>query len=158
MLSQSDAPLEALYASQYEVALNEARKGAHEGGVPIGSALFRGETLLGSGRNRRVQQDDPILHAEVDCLQHAGRRTDYAETILYTTLAPCDMCTGAILLFGIPEVVVGEADTFSGHVDYLTQRGVVVRVINDPQAKELLASFIQTNPAVWNEDIGETSH
>lgn len=143
--------------SQYEVALREARDGAEQGGVPIGSALFRGNELLGVGRNRRVQKGNPILHAEIDCLQQAGRQTDYTDTVLYTTLAPCDMCTGAILLFGIPEVVIGEADSFQGNVDYLTQRGVVVINIEDPRAKELMGGFIKTHPALWNEDIGEIS-
>lgn len=138
-------------------ALNEARTGLAEGGIPIGAALARGGTVLGSGRNRRVQQGSAIRHGETDCLENVGRlrASVYAETTMATTLSPCDMCTGAILLYGIPRVVVGENRTFLGGEALLRSRGVEVVVLDDQECVDLMAGFIARNPALWNEDIGE---
>lgn len=136
-------------------ALAEARLGSAEGGVPIGSALWLGETLLGKGHNQRVQLGDPILHGEMHCLQNVGRLAGdvYRRTTLVTTLSPCDMCAGAILLFGIPRVIVGENRTFRGAEDLLRSRGVEVRVMDDPACAALMAEFINREPDVWDEDI-----
>jgi cytosine deaminase len=138
-------------------ALTEAQKGFVEGGIPIGSALFLEGTLLGSGRNQRVQQDDPILHAEMRCLQQAGRQSAdvYRRSTLVTTLSPCDMCTGAILLYGIPRVVIGENQTFMGNEELLRSRGVKVVLLDDPASRALMQAFIAREPELWNEDIGE---
>lgn len=133
----------------------EALLGLSEGGVPIGSALWDGETLVAKGRNRRVQQADPILHGEMDCFRAAGRLPAevYRRLTLVTTLSPCDMCTGAILLFGIPRVIIGENRTFLGGEDLLRLRGVELVVVDDPECATLLAEFIEASPAIWNEDI-----
>lgn len=138
-------------------ALTEAQAGFAEGGIPIGSALYFEGTLLGVGRNQRVQRDDPTLHAEMHCLQQAGRQTAdvYRRTTLVTTLSPCDMCTGAILLYGIPRVVIGENQTFMGNEELLISRGVKVIVLGDPASRALMREFIAREPALWNEDIGE---
>lgn len=138
----------------FDAALSAARTGAAEGGVPIGSALVRGTELLASGYNRRVQQGDPMAHAEIDCFRAAGRRTDYGRLTLYSTLAPCALCSGAIVQFGIRRVVVGEAESFPGELQWLQSRGVEVIVLNDPHARQLMQEFIRTQPALWNEDIG----
>jgi cytosine deaminase len=136
-------------------AWGEARAGFAEGGVPIGAALWDGEMLLGSGRNQRVQQGNPILHGEMHCLQNVGRLPGevYRRTTLVTTLSPCDMCTGAILLFGIPRVVIGENRTFLGGEHLLRSRGVEVLVMDEPECASLMARFIAAKPDVWNEDI-----
>ena len=136
-------------------ALVEARAGLAEGGVPIGSALWDGETLLGHGRNQRVQLGNPILHGEMHCLQNAGRLPGevYRRTTLVTTLSPCDMCTGAILLFGIPRLVIGENRTFVGGEALLRSRGVEVVVMDDAECAALMAEFIRLQPEIWNEDI-----
>jgi cytosine deaminase len=136
-------------------ALTQARRGFAEGGVPVGSALWDGETLLGSGRNRRVQLSDPILHGEMDCFRSAGRLPAevYRRSTIVTTLSPCDMCTGAILLFGIPRVIVAENRNFLGGEAFLRERGVEVIVMDDVECASLMADFIRKRPDVWNEDI-----
>lgn len=138
-------------------AIDEARQGMAEGGIPIGSVLIIDGEIVGRGHNKRVQQGSAVLHAEMDCLEQAGRLTaaDYRRATLYSTLSPCDMCSGAVLLYGIPRVVVGENSTFQGPEDYVRSRGVDVVVVNDAECRELMAQFIAANPALWNEDIGE---
>lgn len=140
-----------------KAALEEARTGASEGGIPIGSVLVIDNKIVGRGHNRRVQRGSAILHAEMDCLETAGRLTaaDYSRATLYSTLSPCDMCSGAVLLYGIPKVVVGENRTFSGPEDYLRSRGVEVEVIDDNECRQLMEEFINTSPELWNEDIGK---
>jgi creatinine deaminase len=139
-----------------QVALDEARQGLREGGIPIGSVLVSGGRILGRGHNRRVQAGSTVLHAEMDALERAGRMSaaDYRTCILYTTLSPCAMCSGAVLLYGIPRVVVGENRTFRGEEDLLRSRGVAIEVLNDPDCERLLADFIREHPALWDEDIG----
>ena len=139
------------------LAIAEARAGAAEGGIPIGAALAEGDRVLGVGHNRRVQMGSAIRHGETDCLENVGRlpASVYAGSTMATTLSPCDMCTGAILLYGIPRVVVGENATFYGGEDYLRSRGVEVVVVDDEECKELMRQFIAANPELWNEDIGE---
>jgi creatinine deaminase len=134
----------------------EARDGLAEGGVPVGSALWIDDELRASGRNQRVQQGNPILHGETHCLQQAGRlpAADYRRATLVTTLSPCDMCTGAILLFGIPRVIIGENRTFMGGEDLLRARGVEVIVVDDAECAALMGTFVADYPEVWNEDIG----
>lgn len=137
-------------------AIAEARAGFDEGGIPIGSALvYRGE-IIGRGHNRRMQRGSPTLHGEMDALENAGRlpAAVYRECTIYTTLSPCSMCSGAILLYGIPRVVVGENRTFLGEEELLRSRGVQVEVLDDPECVELMARFIRERPEVWNEDIG----
>lgn len=137
-------------------AIEEARQGLRERGVPIGSVLVRGDVVLGRGHNRRVQQGSVVLHAEMDALERAGRQPGavYRECTLYTTLSPCAMCSGAILLYGIPRVVIGENWTFLGEEELLRGRGVDVQVLHDAECEELMARFIAENPGLWNEDIG----
>jgi cytosine deaminase len=138
-------------------AVEEARLGLAEGGIPIGSALVIDGEVVGRGHNRRVQGGSAILHGEMDALERAGRlpASAYRRSVIYTTLSPCDMCSGAILLFGIPRVVVGEHRTFMGAEDHLRSRGVVVEVLDDAECVRMMTGFIEANPAVWNEDIGE---
>ena len=137
-------------------ALAEAQEGLREGGIPIGSAIVHQARLLGRGHNRRVQRGSVVLHGEMDALENAGRQSAvvYRECILYTTLSPCPMCTGAILLYGIPRVVVGENRTFMGDEALLRSRGVSVEVLQDPECIRLMTEFIERHPALWNEDIG----
>jgi creatinine deaminase len=137
-------------------ALEEARLGLQEGGIPIGSVLVRDGRILGSGHNRRVQGGSVVLHAEMDALERAGRQPAavYRECALYTTLSPCAMCSGAILLYGIPKVVVGENRTFMGEEELLRSRNVIVEVVQDPACERLLSDFIRDHPALWDEDIG----
>jgi cytosine/creatinine deaminase len=139
-----------------EVALAEARAGLEEGGIPIGAALFSsaGE-LLGRGHNRRVQQDDPSLHAETDAFRHSGRRRSYRDTVMVTTLAPCWYCSGLIRQFAIPIVVVGESTNFTGGIDWLRELGVEVVDLASNECVRLLADFIARHPELWHEDIGE---
>ena len=139
------------------LAIAEARAGLAEGGIPIGAALAEGDRVLGVGHNRRVQMGSAIRHGETDCLENVGRlpASVYAGSTMATTLSPCDMCTGAILLYGIPRVVIGENSTFYGGEDYLRSRGVEVVVVDDEECKELMREFIAANPELWNEDIGE---
>lgn len=140
-----------------DAAIAEAREGRAEGGIPIGSALMVDGEIIGRGHNRRVQQGSVVLHAEMDCLENAGRlpATTYARATLYTTLSPCDMCTGAALLYGIPRVVVGENTTFLGGEEQLGRRGVEVVVVDDAECVTMMEEFIAAEPELWNEDIGE---
>ncbi|CAM3279374.1 nucleoside deaminase [Occultella aeris] len=139
------------------LALEEARAGRAEGGIPIGAALIADGKILAVGRNRRVQLGSSIRHGETDCLENAGRlpATVYRQATIVTTLSPCDMCTGAILLYGIPRVVIGENRTFLGGEDLLRARGVEVVVLDDPSCTAMMTDFIADEPALWNEDIGE---
>ncbi len=140
-----------------KAALDEARQGRAEGGIPIGSVLvYRGE-IIGRGHNRRVQRGSPILHAEMDALESAGRRLArvYRESALYTTLSPCAMCSGAIVLYGIPRVVAGENRSFVGEEGWLRSRGIAVEVLQDEECVALMKAFVQEHPDLWNEDIGE---
>lgn len=137
--------------------IDEARVGLAEGGIPIGSVLVHKGTIIGRGHNRRVQQGSAILHGEMDALENAGRQSAavYAASTLYTTLSPCAMCTGAILLYGIPRVVIGENQTFMGEETLLRERGVEVEVLQDAECIALMRDFIASQPELWNEDIGE---
>jgi cytosine/creatinine deaminase len=140
-----------------DAAIEEARRSLAAGGIPIGSVLTLDGKIIGRGHNRRVQRNSAILHAEMDCLENAGRigPADYRRTVLYSTLSPCDMCSGAVLLYRIPVVVVGENRTFRGPEEYLRSRGVELRVVDSPECRELMQQFIERNPALWYEDIGE---
>ena len=137
-------------------AVEEAEKGLREGGIPIGSVLVHRGRIIGRGHNRRVQQGSVVLHGEMDALEHAGRQIAqvYRESTIYTTLSPCSMCSGAILLYGISRVVIGEDRTFLGEEDLLRSRGVVIDVLQDPRCITLMEEFIRSNPTLWNEDIG----
>lgn len=139
-----------------EAALAEARLGLAEGGIPIGSVLVIGGKIQGRGHNRRIQQGSAILHAEMDCLENAGRLTakDYKRATLYSTLSPCDMCSGAILLYGIPRVVVGENINFQGPETYVKSRGVDIVILQNKDCISIMRDFIKAHPALWNEDIG----
>jgi cytosine/creatinine deaminase len=139
-----------------KAAIEEARQGVQEGGIPIGSVLVRGGAIIGRGHNRRVQRGSAILHGEMDALESAGPQpaSVYRECVLYTTLSPCPMCSGAILLYGIPRVVVGENRTFMGEEDLLRERGISVTVLQNPECIELMQQFIDQRPTIWNEDIG----
>ena len=139
-----------------DAAVAEARLGLAEGGIPIGSVLVLDGRIVARGHNRRVQRGSAVLHAEMDCLENAGRlgAADYRRATLYSTLSPCDMCSGATLLYGIPRVVIGENRTFQGPEAYLRSRGVAVEVVDDPRCIALMRSFIAAHPALWNEDIG----
>ena len=138
-------------------AIEEAKLGLAEGGIPIGSVLVIDDKIVGRGHNRRVQQGSAVLHAEMDCLESAGRLTaaDYKRATLYSTLSPCDMCSGAVLLYGIPKVVIGENKTFCGPEAYVSSRDVEVTVVNDAECETLMREFINNSPELWNEDIGE---
>jgi cytosine/creatinine deaminase len=140
-----------------KAALDEARKGESEGGIPIGSVLVYRNQIIGRGHNRRVQRGSPILHAEMDALEDAGRQpaSVYEESTLYTTLSPCAMCSGAIVLYGISRVVVGENRTFLGEEEWLRERGIDVEVAQDEECIALMTDFIKTHPELWHEDIGE---
>lgn len=140
-----------------QAAIDEAKKGLDNGGIPIGSVLVIDGRIVGRGHNQRIQKGSAVLHAEMDCLENSGRLTasDYRRATLYSTLSPCDMCSGAILLYGVPKVVVGENQTFCGPEEYLQSRGVELVVHNDPECCQIMESFIQKNPKLWNEDIGE---
>ncbi len=139
-----------------QMAYDEARQGLAEGGIPIGSVVVLNGHVIGRGHNRRIQSDSVVLHAEMDALERAGRQAApvYHECTLYTTLSPCAMCSGAILLYGIPKVVIGENRTFMGEEELLRSRGVAVEVVHDEACERLLAEFIATHPSLWNEDIG----
>jgi creatinine deaminase len=141
-----------------QAAIAEASAGLAEGGIPIGSVLVRQGIILGRGHNRRMQLGNPVLHGEMDALQNAGRLPAhiYRECTLYTTLSPCPMCSGAILLYGIPKVVIGENLTFMGEEELLKSRGVQLEVVQSEKCIDLMRRFIEANPTVWNEDIGET--
>ena len=137
-------------------ALQEARTGLTEGGIPIGAVLVIDGKIVGRGHNRRVQKGSAVLHAEMDCLENAGRlrAEEYQRATLYSTLSPCDMCSGATLLYGIPSVVIGENKTFRGPEDYLRSRGVTLEILNDDECIRLMTTFIREHPELWNEDIG----
>ncbi|TBW29275.1 nucleoside deaminase [Gramella sp. KN1008] len=139
------------------IAIEEAKKGLAEGGIPIGSVIVHRNKVLGKGHNRRIQNSSVILHGEMDALENAGRQpaSVYRESVLYTTLSPCPMCTGAILLYGIPRVIIGENTTFQGSEDLLKTNDVEVDVINNPECIEMMKDFIKAKPELWNEDIGE---
>lgn len=139
-----------------EAAIEEARQGMDTGGIPIGSVLVIDNQIVGRGHNQRVQKGSAVLHAEMDCLENAGRikASDYRRATLYSTLSPCDMCSGAVLLYGIPKVVIGENRTFCGPEDYLRSRGVEVEVVDNPECYQLMETFIKKRPELWNEDIG----
>jgi creatinine deaminase len=141
------------------LALGQARASLEAGGVPVGAVLAagaagQGRELIAAGHNERVQQGDPVAHGEIACLRNAGRRPSYTDTTLYTTLSPCQMCSGAILLFQIPRVVVGEAETYAGDLAFLADRGVEVVLLDDPDCKAAMREFQQRYPQVWSEDIG----
>jgi len=139
-----------------DVAVEEARAGLAEGGIPIGAALFAADgTLLGRGHNRRVQDGDPSMHAETSAFRAAGRQRDYRSTIMVTTLSPCWYCSGLVRQFGIGTVVIGEARTFHGGHDWLAEHGVAVHLVDDERCASMMTDFIAANPALWNEDIGE---
>ena len=150
-MSTTDSPDPFLAA-----AIEEARAGLAEGGIPIGSVLVIDGEIVGRGHNRRVQQGSAVLHAEMDCLEQAGRlgAAAYQRAVLYSTLSPCDMCSGAALLYGIPRIVVGENRTFQGPEDYVRGRGVDLEILDDPACIELMTEFIEAKPELWNEDIG----
>lgn len=136
------------------LALAEARASLEAGGVPVGAVLAAGGEAIAAGRNERVQRGDPVAHGEISCLRNGGRRPSYAGTTLYTTLSPCQMCSGAILLFQIPRVVVGEARTFAGDLDFLRGRGVQVVLLDDPACTVVMEEFQARYPDIWSEDIG----
>lgn len=140
-----------------EAAIEEAKKGLEEGGIPIGSVLVIDGKIVGRGHNQRVQKGSAVLHAEMDCLENAGRlkAVEYRRATLYSTLSPCDMCSGTVLLYGIPKVVVGENRTFQGPEDYVRSRGVDVVVVDSPECRRLMETFIKDHPKLWNEDIGQ---
>lgn len=137
-----------------KAALDEAKRGLREGGVPIGSVLVKNSQIIGRGRNKRVQEGNPILHAEIDCLQSAGRIGRYGDVILYSTLMPCYLCAGAVIQFGIKKVIAGEAETFAGTRQFMESHGVQVENLDLTECKQLMRDFIRQKPALWNEDIG----
>jgi len=144
------------HAQMLAVALEEARAGLAEGGIPIGAALFHADgTLLGRGHNRRVQDDDPSVHGETDAFRNAGRRRNYRDTVMVTTLSPCWYCSGLVRQFGIGTVIIGESRTFQGGADWLRENGVIVIDVDSDACHDLLQGFIAAHPEVWNEDIGE---
>ncbi|HEX6087745.1 MAG TPA: nucleoside deaminase [Thermoanaerobaculia bacterium] len=145
-----------MQVSFLDAAVAEAQQGYDEGGIPIGCVLVYRGAIIGRGHNRRLQRGSPTLHGEMDALENAGRRSAavYRESAIYTTLSPCSMCSGAILLYGIPRVIVGENRTFMGEEELLRARGVEVEVVDDPRCVELMERFIRERPDVWNEDIG----
>ena len=140
-----------------QAAIEEAKKGMATGGIPIGTVLVIDGRIVGRGFNRRVQKGSAILHAEMDCLENAGgiKASDYRRATLYSTLSPCDMCSGAVLLYGIPKVVIGENRTFCGPEDYVRSRGVELKIIDNQECRQLMETFIENNPELWKEDIGE---
>lgn len=148
MLNDTDAKF-------LRIAYQEALGGFDEGGCPIGSVLAQGDRLIAQGRNQRVQKGDPIAHGEMDCLRHAGRQKSYRKMTIYTSLSPCMMCSGTIVQFGIPRVVIGENKTFGGNEEFLRQRGVEVIVADDADCVALMTRFITENPELWAEDIAE---
>jgi cytosine/creatinine deaminase len=139
-----------------DAALEEAQLGLKEGGIPIGSVLVLEGKIVGRGHNRRVQKGSAILHAEMDCLENAGRLTarDYQRSVLYSTLSPCDMCSGTALLYKIPRIIIGENETFQGPETYVRSRGVQLEIVQDPRCISLMRRFIAEKPQLWNEDIG----
>ena len=145
-----------MYEAMLQTAIEEARLGLAEGGIPIGAALYRSDgTLLGRGHNRRVQENDPSIHSETDAFRKAGRQRSYRNTVMVTTLAPCWYCSGLVRQFNIGKVIIGESETFQGGIDWLRENGIEVVDLDNSECKELLGGFIATHPEVWNEDIGE---
>ena len=138
-----------------KAAIEEAKKGSDEGGIPIGSVLIKDGKIVGYGHNKRVQQNNPIMHAEIDCLRNAGRLGKYEKTILYSTLMPCFLCAGAVVQFGIKKVIIGESETFSGAKKFMESHGVEVINLNLDECKQLMKDFIQKKPELWKEDIGK---
>jgi creatinine deaminase len=140
-----------------EAAIEEARKGLDEGGIPIGSVIVHNGKIIGKGHNRRVQKGSAVLHGEMDALENSGRQpaSVYRECVLYTTLSPCSMCSGAVLLYNIPKVIIGENKTFLGEEELLKSHGVKIEVLQNPECIDLMAEFIFSHPDLWNEDIGE---
>ena len=138
-------------------AINEAKKGLNEGGIPIGAVLVLDGKIIGRGYNKRIQNSSAVLHAEMDCLENAGRLSagDYKRSVLYSTLSPCDMCSGAVLLYGIKRVVIGENKTFKGPEEYVKSRGVTLEVVDNQECISMMKRFIEESPILWNEDIGE---
>lgn len=137
------------------VAINEAEKGLSEGGIPIGSVLIKGGKIIGQGHNKRIQENNPMIHAEIDCLMNAGRIGSYKDTVLYSTLMPCYLCAGAVVQFGIKKVIAGESKTFRGATDFMKLHGVEVIDLNDSGCINMMEKFIKDKPELWNEDIGE---
>ena len=152
-----DAMTEAIDEQFLHAAIEEARKGLAEGGIPIGSVLVIDSEIVGRGHNRRVQNGSAIFHAEMDAVENAGRlnASDYRRSMLYSTLSPCDMCSGMALLYRIPRIVIGENRTFRGPEEYVRSRGVSVEIADDPACVQLMQDFIRSQPDLWNEDIGE---
>ena len=146
----SNAPIDEFM----QAAIAQARKSRSEGGIPIGSALARDGKLVALGHNKRVQESDPVTHAEIDCLRNAGRIGSFRDTVLYSTLMPCYLCAGAVVQFGIKKVIVGENQTFPGASDFMQGHGVEVINLNLPECVEMMQTFIRENPQLWNEDIG----
>ena len=138
-----------------KLAIGQAQKSLSEGGIPIGSVLLKSGEMVSQGHNRRVQEDNPILHGEMDCLNNAGRVGSFRDTVIYSTLMPCYMCAGTIVQFKIPRVVVGESETFAGARDFMEQHGVVVVDLDLRECKNMMRNFIAQYPEIWNEDIGE---
>lgn len=136
-------------------AIEEARRGLAEGGLPIGSVLVRNGQVIGRGHNRRVQKGDPMAHAEIDCLTNAGRQKTYKDTVLYSTLMPCFLCSGAVVQFGIPKVIAGESVNFAGAPGFLRQQGVECHDLHDPECIQMMSDFIKAHPDLWHEDIGK---
>jgi len=135
-------------------AIAQAKQGLREGGIPIGSVLVKEGQIIGQGYNKRVQDNDPVTHAEIDCLRHAGRIGNYQDTILYSTLMPCYLCAGAVVQFGIKKVIVGESQTFAGAREFMESHGVEVIDLNLEECQQMMRDFIQQHPQLWNEDIG----
>jgi cytosine/creatinine deaminase len=138
-----------------QMAINQAKIGLSEGGIPIGSVLIKGGRCISKGHNKRVQEQNPILHGEMDCLNNAGRIGNYKNTVIYSTLMPCFMCAGTIVQFKIPKVIVGESQTFSGAREFMESHGVEVIDLVNEECIEMMREFIKNNPELWNEDIGE---
>ncbi|MCP4867437.1 MAG: nucleoside deaminase [Proteobacteria bacterium] len=138
-----------------QAAIDEALKGLSEGGIPIGSVLVRGDEIIGRGHNKRVQEGNPMVHAEIDCLMNAGRVGSYRDTVLYSTLSPCYLCSGAAVQFRVPKVIVGESVTFAGAPDWLRSHGIEVVNLDLPECISMMEEFIKARPDLWNEDIGE---
>jgi len=138
-----------------QLAIDEAKKGLSEGGIPIGSVLVKNGNIIATGHNKRVQEKNPILHGEMDCLNNAGRIGNYKNTVIYSTLMPCYMCAGTIVQFKIKKVIVGESKTFAGAKEFMESHGVEVIDLNMPECIEMMENFIEKNPELWNEDIGE---
>ncbi len=146
-----------LDSAYLRIALDQAVKSYEEGGLPIGAVMVKGGEVIARGHNRRVQDGDPTAHGEMDCLRRAGRRSRYSAVTLYTTLSPCMMCSGTIVQFGIPRVVIGEDHNFPGNIDFLRAHDVEVLLVDDPACRELMTRFIQEHPALWDEDIAGRS-